>query len=133
MSAVSPNECFLWRPLVVLHLYMKEEKIQFWTEHVSDPSKKTPSNKTRENYLEEPDSHPIRRFNAKNAYAERCSTRVFDAVVASNILPPHRPYDHKIEIKPGREDTLGYSLLRQQSTAELQATKQYLIDNLNRA
>ena len=51
---------------------------------------------------------------------------------ASDILPPHRPYDHKIEIEPDKEDTLGYSPLRQQSTAELQATKQYLIDNLNK-
>ena len=120
-------------------MYMKKEKIQFLTEQrlwlIGVPTaqpKKNPSNKNRENYLEESDSHPIRRFNAKNSYAERCSTRVFDAVVASNILPPHRPYDHKIEIEPGREDTLGYSLLRQQSTAELQATKQYLIDNLNK-
>ena len=50
----------------------------------------------------------------------------------SNILPPHRPYNYKIEIKPGKEDTLGYSPLRQQSMAELQATKQYLIDNLDK-
>ena len=30
---------------------------------------------------------------------------------ASNVLPPHRPYDHKIEIEPSKEDTLNYNPL----------------------
>ena len=51
---------------------------------------------------------------------------------ASNILPPHRPYDYKIKIKLGKEDTLSYSPLHQQFMAELQATKQYLINNLDK-
>ena len=51
---------------------------------------------------------------------------------ASDMLPPHRPYDYKIEIEPEKEDTLSYSPLRQQSTAELQAIKQYLINNLDK-
>ena len=51
---------------------------------------------------------------------------------AFNILPPHRLYDYKIKIKLGKEDTFGYSPLHQQSMAELQATKQYLIDNLDK-
>ena len=42
---------------------------------------------------------------------------------ASNILPPYQPYNHKIEIKLDKEDTLSYSPLRQQSTAKLQAIK----------
>ena len=48
------------------------------------------------------------------------------------MLPPHRPYDYKIEIEPDKEDTFGYSPLCQQLTAELQAIKQYLINNLNK-
>ena len=47
-----------------------------------------------------------------------------------NTLPPYQPYDHKIKIKPDKENTLGFSPFRQQSTTELQATKQYIIDNL---
>lgn len=50
--------------------------------------------------------------------------------VASDRLPPHRNYDHKITLEeplPNR-----YSPLYRQSTAELQATKEYLIENLNK-
>ena len=51
---------------------------------------------------------------------------------ASNILPPHQLYNYKIKIELGKEDTFSYSPLHQQSTAELQATKQYFINNLNK-
>src|SRR6266702_3400627 len=51
---------------------------------------------------------------------------------ASNTLPFYWPYDHKIEIKPDKENTLGFSPLRQQFTAELQATKQYIVNNLHK-
>ena len=50
--------------------------------------------------------------------------------MAFDTLPPYWPYNHKIEIEPDKENTLGFSPLRQQSTAELQATKQYIINNL---
>jgi hypothetical protein len=52
---------------------------------------------------------------------------------ASNVLAPHRPYDHKIRIDDlcGPE-ALGYSPLRNQSTLELQETKQFLEENLQR-
>jgi len=30
---------------------------------------------------------------------------------ASNILPPHQPYNYKIKIKLGKEDTFNYSPL----------------------
>jgi len=43
---------------------------------------------------------------------------VFSKAV-SNILPPHWPYDYKIEIKPDKENTLSYSPLRQQFTDKL--------------
>jgi len=46
---------------------------------------------------------------------------------ASNMLPPHRPYDHKIEIEPSKENTFSYSPLYQQSTAKLQATSSILL------
>jgi hypothetical protein len=49
---------------------------------------------------------------------------------ASNQLPPPRSHDHKIHLEG--EAPLGYSPLYNQSTVELKATKQYLIDNLDK-
>ena len=48
------------------------------------------------------------------------------------MLLPYRLYNYKIEIEPDKENTLSYSPLRQQSTNELRATKQYIINNLNK-
>jgi hypothetical protein len=48
----------------------------------------------------------------------------------SNRLPPHRRYDHKIILEGILPNH--FSPLYRQSTAELIATKQYLIDNLNK-
>ena len=47
---------------------------------------------------------------------------------ASDVLPPHRPYDYKIDI----EDpvSLGYSPLYKITTEELKATKEYILNNL---
>jgi hypothetical protein len=50
----------------------------------------------------------------------------------SNTLLPHQPYDHKIKIESDKENTLGFSPLHQQSTAKLQATKQYIVKNLHK-
>jgi transposase InsO family protein len=49
---------------------------------------------------------------------------------ASNELPPHRIYDHKIVLE--KDLPLGYNPLYQQTTEELQALKAYLIDNLEK-
>ena len=49
---------------------------------------------------------------------------------ASDILPPHRTYDHRIQLEA--ENTIGYHPLYRQSTEELKATKQYLLDNLGK-
>ena len=49
---------------------------------------------------------------------------------ASEELPPHRPYDHKIEIEG--ENTIGYSPLRYQSVDELLATKRFLMQSLDK-
>jgi len=49
---------------------------------------------------------------------------------ASDKLPPHRSYDHKIEIESGA--SLGHGPLYSQSTAELQAVKDYLLENLDK-
>ena len=38
---------------------------------------------------------------------------------AFNTFPLYWPYDHKIKIEPDKENTLGFSPLCQQSTAEL--------------
>lgn len=48
----------------------------------------------------------------------------------SDKLPPHRPYDHKIELEG--ENTLGFSPLYHMSTEELETVKQYLVDNLSK-
>ena len=47
-----------------------------------------------------------------------------------NTLPPYQLYDYKIEIELDKENTFGFSPLRQQFTTKLQATKQYIINNL---
>jgi hypothetical protein len=47
---------------------------------------------------------------------------------ASDILAPHRPYDHKIELTG--PNTLGFSPLYKMTTQELEETKRYLLDNL---
>jgi len=51
---------------------------------------------------------------------------------ASDILLSHWLYDYKIEIEQGKENTLSFSPLYQQSIAELKATKQYLIEHLGK-
>ena len=48
----------------------------------------------------------------------------------SDILPPHRLYDHKIELEANCN--LGHSPLYSQSTEELLALKKYLSENLDR-
>ena len=42
---------------------------------------------------------------------------------ASDVLPPHRSYDHKIELESATESDLGYSPLYHQSASELQVIK----------
>jgi Reverse transcriptase (RNA-dependent DNA polymerase)/RNase H-like domain found in reverse transcriptase/Integrase zinc binding domain/Integrase core domain/Chromo (CHRromatin Organisation MOdifier) domain/Retroviral aspartyl protease len=49
---------------------------------------------------------------------------------ASDQLPPHRPYDHQIQLEA--DNTLGYSPLYNQSVEELLAVKKYLNENLKK-
>lgn len=49
---------------------------------------------------------------------------------ASNMVPPNQPWDHKIETDG--EQTLGYCPLWRQSPQELRATKQYIVENLDK-
>ena len=49
---------------------------------------------------------------------------------ASNILPPPRVYDHKIDLE--KPNDLGYSPLYKMTTAELEETKRYVLDNLHK-
>ena len=58
--------------------------------------------------------------------------RSFFSKADSDTLPPHRPYDHQIELEGGTETALSYSPLRKQSTDELLATKQYIVDHLEK-
>jgi hypothetical protein len=48
----------------------------------------------------------------------------------SNRLPPHRAYDHKIHLEAPLPNA--FSPLYRQSTSELQATKEYLLENLDK-
>jgi hypothetical protein len=47
---------------------------------------------------------------------------------ALDTLPPHRSYDHKIELED--DHSLGHAPLYKMSLEELQAAKAYLLDNL---
>jgi transposase InsO family protein len=61
-----------------------------------------------------------------------CSRDLADVFskAASDVLPPHRKYDLKIELE--KSHNLGISPLYQYSTEELRTCKQYLIDNLDK-
>ena len=50
----------------------------------------------------------------------------------SNTLPLRRAYNHHIQIEPGKTFNLKYSPLYNSSAAELQATKKYIVENLNK-
>src|SRR5438874_8513751 len=50
---------------------------------------------------------------------------------AADKLPPHRRYDHQIELEASPE-TLGFCPLRRQSTEELLATKKYITEHLHK-
>jgi hypothetical protein len=50
---------------------------------------------------------------------------------ASDQLQPHRSYDHKIQLD-GPATSLSYHPLRNQTREELEATRQYLVENLGK-
>jgi hypothetical protein len=56
-------------------------------------------------------------------------THVFSKA-ESDILPPHRSYDHKIQLEEKDASALRYSPLYKMSTEELETIKEYLTDNL---
>lgn len=51
---------------------------------------------------------------------------------ASDQLPPHREWDHRIELEEGKLATqeVGYSPLRKHTLEELEAIKTYVVENL---
>ena len=49
---------------------------------------------------------------------------------AADTLPPHRPYDHRIDLHPGKEH--GYGPLYSMSRDELKVLKKYLDDHLRK-
>ncbi|KAI0991689.1 hypothetical protein K3495_g16498, partial [Podosphaera aphanis] len=51
---------------------------------------------------------------------------------ASDILPPHRSYDHKITLEGNGEAALTYTPLYKMSADELEAVKAYIVDNLDK-
>ena len=50
---------------------------------------------------------------------------------ASDQIPPHRLYDHRIQIEDPQQ-MIGYSPLYQQTAEELRELKRYLIENLDK-
>lgn len=52
----------------------------------------------------------------------------------SDELPPRRPNDYKIELEEGKtaEPTVGYSPLYKQTAEELEAVRDYIMDNVNK-
>jgi hypothetical protein len=58
-------------------------------------------------------------------------THVFSKA-ESDILPPHRPYDHKIHLEADGEKALKYSPLYKMSLEELETVKEYLVENLSK-
>lgn len=50
----------------------------------------------------------------------------------SDILPPHRLYDHKITLEGDGEKALKYSPLYKMSLEELETVKKYITDNLHK-
>jgi transposase InsO family protein len=75
---------------------------------------------------EETDEQAVERLLPKK-YAD---LREGFSKAISDILAPHRPYDHRIELEA--ENTLGYSPLRQHSLEELLAAKKYIEENLHK-
>jgi hypothetical protein len=49
-------------------------------------------------------------------------------------MPPTRTYNHKIDLKEGTilKDVIGYIPLWKQTTKELEAAKQYIMENLDK-
>jgi hypothetical protein len=77
--------------------------------------------------MEDQETMDLIRTKLPAAYQD--FTDVFSKA-GSDLLPPHRPYDHQIHLES--DTLLGYSPLYNQSADELRATKQYLIDNLGK-
>jgi hypothetical protein len=50
----------------------------------------------------------------------------------SDLLPPYRLYDYKIELESDSEKSLKYSPLYKISIEELEIVKEYLTDNLSK-
>jgi hypothetical protein len=52
--------------------------------------------------------------------------------VASDMLPPRRPIDYKIELEDSTSpaEAIGYGPLWKQSAEELEAAKNYIVENL---
>jgi hypothetical protein len=51
---------------------------------------------------------------------------------ASNILPPYRIYDYKIQLKKEVKGNLRYNPLYKMTITKLEATKKYLLKNLDK-
>ena len=75
------------------------------------------------------DEETLSEIKAKLPAYLRSRESVFTKA-ASDQLPPHRSYDHHIQLEA--DNSLGYSPLYHQSPEELRAVKEYLLDNLDK-
>jgi hypothetical protein len=82
-----------------------------------------------EDALQDKDEETREEIRRQLPAAYRDYANVFSKV-ASDKLPPHRSYDHKIQLVA--DHNLGFHPLYKQNAAELLATKQYLIENLGK-
>jgi hypothetical protein len=106
---------------VGFHYHLRKDSKELFTTSLYEIDRliedKEEDEETRERMREKPPS-------LYEGYSE-CFSKV-----ASDVLPPHRPYDHKITVE--KDTILGYTPLYNQSTDELRATKQYLLENLDK-
>jgi transposase InsO family protein/predicted aspartyl protease len=109
-----------------LHFNMKRPETEFFQTSLYEIDQLIRDREMAELQADEESKDLIERILPKNHQPFR---KAFSRP-ESNRLAPHRPYDHKIHLE--KELTYGYTPLYRQSTAELRATKEYLIDNLNR-
>ena len=84
--------------------------------------------KTNTGAIEDQDYQAL--LDAKLPAQYRQYADVFSKKAAQELLP-YCLYDHKIEIE-GNPDSLGFCLLRRQSTEELLATKKYITEHLHK-
>jgi transposase InsO family protein len=106
---------------VGLHYHMKDKANEFFTTSLYE------MDRLIEEREEDEETQELIRTKLPEAYKDYSDVV---SKAASDTLPPHRLYDHKIILE--KDATFGYTPLYKQSASELKATKQYLVENLDK-